>query len=279
MSTQPEVLDANKLFELEYLDEFNLCLVLLNAVMNGYEWLVWSAQGDEDSFYGVDVDGRKHPYFLLSDPVARLSQFQDQTTVVEQLANLEPSVPGEGRFMFEVGDHRLDVQVERSGDRASPAVRLRLPGVGEARESAKVLLEKSLEYANGRPVRLSLDGERTRIVGHGTLKFRERLAMWVEIGIFAALPPVLMGTCSYLFSKTEGPETVGWIGWVLCAAMGYAISILGVRVVFQVLGIRGAGASWDFDELVASKGVDSGAKPDNEQKGSDSASSESHSTV
>jgi len=216
-----KTLNANKLFEMDFLSHYSLCFHLLIAVSQGAEVLRLSEQDKE---YGwINEDGERRSFFPGEDE-AFWSCMRDNVTAA--IADFTSQL---NDFTLSIGDNRLRVAVEGMASDSPRTIMMRIHGAKQAREQARTLLDEMINDEKRGSMILSYDG---RILGHGTLKLKYRIAEVMQwVFIFAWYAGWIGLVCvAYGFSPLA--PVVGAIGWLPCVLLGILLAMVMAPYVF-----------------------------------------------
>ena len=227
------ILDANRIFEITYYDEYYLCLELTIAVQQGCESIIWNALGL--SIARFDAEGNKVPHIF--EDCSKQMGFSAETLseAIDAVALFEEADPRFGRFELVILDHCQEVQVERSGDPSQPVVTLRLPGASRAKEKARALMSDLLEKRSD--IIFPDHGPRGRVY-HGQLPLRVRLAEWIEHACLLGSLALVIGICCYLYGRSSWRAEIGILGWLLSVLVGLLLGMNLVRGFYWLFGPR-----------------------------------------
>ena len=213
-------LNANKIFDVEFINQQTLCLNLLVAVMRGHEVVIWSERAGD--FFSIDDDGEESSLLPIDDDAIRPIALESLMRAVETLASVGGDVSNTSRFLLLIGDQRIDVSVEGMATHPPRTIVLRMHGAKEAKEEARAVSLEAMKEVRP-PMFLGEDG---RILGYGALKFKYRIveiAKWFFLLCWYAF---WIGFACVLFARSPLPQALGVLGWVASVLVGLCLALL-----------------------------------------------------
>jgi hypothetical protein len=131
--------------------------------------------------------------------------------------------------MLLIADHTLKVAVEGVTANAPRTIMLRIDGANSARERARALLEEIISDEKRSSMILSFDG---RILGHGTLRLKHRIAEFMNWVFIFAWYACWIGLMCAAYAFSPFVSVVGAIGWVPCVLLGILLAMVMAPYVF-----------------------------------------------
>lgn len=229
-----KTLNANRLFKMDLVSHHTFCIYLIKAVSDGHEIVTWSQQ-NKKFFLSIGSDGTEQSLFHVSENsnenIFEQHLADSLTQAVKSLALLEGSAPQTSCFLLVIGNHQLKVDVQASANGSSETIVCRIHGVEAARERAKAMLHDYLdERSNHGSMILSYDGE--RILGHGTLWLRHRIAALIKVLSLICWFPLWVAVTCLLIGLTPLAADLGLLGWICCTLIGLWLGLVSAPYVF-----------------------------------------------
>jgi hypothetical protein len=124
--------------------------------------------------------------------------------------------------LLAIGDHTIRVTVDEMAVDSPRSISLSMDGMKPARERARGLLHEIIDDEKHRPMILSYDG---RILGHGTLKLRHRIAELMNwVAVFVWFVGWVGLTCA-IYAVSPLGMALGIWGWLPCVLLGLLLAL------------------------------------------------------